>query len=56
MSKKNNINDQGCCGGPAPTETNACCVEDANAKANGQDGCGCASDSAITKTAPSSCC
>ncbi len=31
----------GCCGGPAPAETNACCVADAVAKADGKDGCGC---------------
>lgn len=35
-----NVTD-GCCGGPAPEETNACCVKDADAKANGQSGCGC---------------
>jgi len=31
----------GCCGGPAPEEANACCVDDAVAKAEGKDGCGC---------------
>ncbi|HEX5689085.1 MAG TPA: hypothetical protein VFX76_03745, partial [Roseiflexaceae bacterium] len=31
----------GCCGGPAPSGTDACCVKDADAKAAGQDGCGC---------------
>lgn len=31
----------GCCGGPAPEGTDACCVKDADAKAAGQDGCGC---------------
>jgi len=30
----------GCCGGPAP-KADACCVADANAKADGKDGCGC---------------
>jgi hypothetical protein len=30
-----------CCGGPAPAEVNACCVEDVNAKAVGKSGCGC---------------
>ncbi|KRE00811.1 flavoprotein [Bosea sp. Root670] len=30
-----------CCGGPAPVEANACCAEDALAKAGGQAGCGC---------------
>jgi thioredoxin reductase len=35
----------GCCGGPAPAGANACCVRDADAKAAGQGGCGCASES-----------
>lgn len=30
-----------CCGGPAPEETDACCVKDADAKASGKNGCGC---------------
>ena len=34
-----------CCGGPAPVDVDACCVQDAEAKAVGQDGCGCGSDS-----------
>lgn len=31
----------GCCGGPAPTGVDACCVQDADAKAAGEAGCGC---------------
>ena len=31
----------GCCGGPAPQGTDACCVKDAEAKASGSAGCGC---------------
>ncbi|HEX7928355.1 MAG TPA: hypothetical protein VF678_12240, partial [bacterium] len=31
----------GCCGGPAPAATDACCVKDAAAKAEGKSGCGC---------------
>jgi hypothetical protein len=31
-----------CCGGPAPTEANACCVADVEAKEEGKAGCGCA--------------
>ena len=31
----------GCCGGPAPAGVDACCVKDANAKAQGASGCGC---------------
>ncbi len=39
-------NDQaatGCCGGPAPEGVSACCVQDAEAKAAGESGCGCRS-------------
>ena len=31
----------GCCGGPAPAAAEACCVNDATAKAAGRSGCGC---------------
>jgi hypothetical protein len=31
----------GCCGGPAPAEADACCKQDADAKAAGAKGCGC---------------
>jgi thioredoxin reductase len=31
----------GCCGGPAPEDANACCVDDAVAKSEGKSGCGC---------------
>ena len=31
----------GCCGGPAAGEPDACCAEDATAKAEGKAGCGC---------------
>lgn len=31
----------GCCGGPVPATVDACCVADATAKAEGNDGCGC---------------
>ena len=30
-----------CCGGPAPSAVDACCVDDANAKQQGKTGCGC---------------
>jgi hypothetical protein len=33
--------DTGCCGGPTPAEADACCVDDAKAKAVGESGCGC---------------
>jgi cation diffusion facilitator CzcD-associated flavoprotein CzcO len=46
-----------CCGGPAPAESDACCVQDAEAKATGQAGCGCGSvDAAAAAPAPAACC
>lgn len=38
----------GCCGGPAPEDANACCVDDAVAKAEGKTGCGCGSKNLVT--------
>jgi len=32
-----------CCGGPAQSNLDACCMDDAVAKNNGQSGCGCGS-------------
>ena len=32
---------EGCCGGPAPVGADACCKQDADAKATGSKGCGC---------------
>ena len=37
------IDANNCCGGPALSEVDACCVADANAKQEGKTGCGCAS-------------
>jgi hypothetical protein len=31
----------GCCGGPAPSNANACCSRDEAIKASGGAGCGC---------------
>jgi RNA polymerase sigma-70 factor, ECF subfamily len=42
-----------CCGGPAATGTDACCVKDAVAKAAGEAGCGCGPKAA---SAPKRCC
>jgi catechol 2,3-dioxygenase-like lactoylglutathione lyase family enzyme len=36
-----------CCGGPAPAGTDACCVKDADAKASGESGCGCGSNTIV---------
>ena len=50
-----------CCGGPAPKGTDACCVDDANAKAAGASGCGCGPDKSLAvvkaeKATKSACC
>jgi thioredoxin reductase len=46
-----------CCGGPVPAESDACCVQDAEAKATGQAGCKCGStDAQSGETAPVPCC
>ena len=37
-----------CCGGPAPAQVDACCAQDAEAKALGHDGCGCGSSHVTT--------
>ena len=34
----------GCCGGPAPAHSTACCARDADVKSGGGAGCGCAGD------------
>lgn len=44
-----------CCGGPAPRDTNACCVRDADAKATGAAGCGCGS-APVVPARQSACC
>jgi hypothetical protein len=42
----------GCCGGPAPVGVDACCVLDAEAKADGQAGCGCGAKAEPVEPAP----
>ena len=44
-------NASGCCGGPAPAAVDACCVRDAEAKAQGEQGCGCGTPSAPKRQA-----
>jgi hypothetical protein len=44
-------NASGCCGGPAPKEVDACCVKDAEARAEGKSGCGCGSSTATGQQA-----
>jgi hypothetical protein len=43
----------GCCGGPAPQSSSACCALDAEVKATGGSGCGCGSK---TVSAKKGCC
>jgi len=45
----------GCCGGPAVL-AGACCVADEQAKASGQDGCGCSTQSEAKEKEKTSCC
>lgn len=47
---------EGCCGGPAPEGVSACCVKDAEAKASGQEGCGCVDSQVQADAQPSACC
>lgn len=41
LASTSSTSSQGCCGGPARVEADACCVADATAKAIGKSGCGC---------------
>jgi thioredoxin reductase len=43
--------EAGCCGGPVSAEVDACCAKDAEAKAHGESGCGCATTPAPAETA-----
>lgn len=45
-TNRDSLSTAGCCGGPAPAESDACCVADARAKADGKVGCGCGAGSA----------
>jgi arsenite methyltransferase len=48
---------EGCCGGSAPKDTDACCVADAEAKAAGEGGCGCGTaPSSDSNSAQGACC
>jgi thioredoxin reductase len=40
-SRSTLLDTNNCCGGPAPSDVDACCVADANAKEEGKTGCGC---------------
>jgi thioredoxin reductase len=45
-----------CCGGPAPANVDACCADDAKAKAGGEAGCGCAPAQKVPERVASACC
>jgi hypothetical protein len=45
-----------CCGGPAPTGTDACCARDAEVKSTGGAGCGCGSAPAPKEPKKTGCC
>ncbi len=45
-----------CCGGPAPADVDACCADDAAAKARGDAGCGCSSTTAESVVEKATCC
>ena len=45
-----------CCGGPAPTGTDACCARDAEVKTTGGPGCGCGSTPAASVAKKTGCC
>jgi hypothetical protein len=50
-SRAGEVAATGCCGGPAPAGADACCVKDADAKAAGQEGCGCGATEAASSQA-----
>ena len=45
-----------CCGGPPPEGIADCCVKDAEAKAIGEEGCGCGTAPVQASTPPATCC
>ena len=45
-----------CCGGPAPDEVDACCVNDAAAKAKGGEGCGSVAAAETATAVAAGCC
>lgn len=49
--------EAGCCGGPAPAQSDACCNDDAAAKVSGKSGCGCGPEAqGPTQATTASCC
>ena len=54
--RRDNPQAAGCCGGPAPASTSACCADDAAVKRAGGSGCGCGSGAVEPTRQKSSCC
>jgi hypothetical protein len=48
--------EKDCCGGPAVSDTAACCAEDETAKVEGKFGCGCSAMPKVESQKTSSCC
>lgn len=56
MSLSQGAAPQACCGGAAPSGTNACCALDAEVKSGGGAGCGCGTAAAAPAAKKSACC
>jgi thioredoxin reductase len=50
-SATNAVAAASCCGGPAPAGVDACCTDDATAKAEGKSGCGCSDQPTVLQIA-----
>lgn len=50
------IAEPGCCGGPTPVDSHACCVADAEARQRGDANCGCGTSAPRQKPAQGSAC
>lgn len=55
-SRSGSVSVDGCCGGPAPAGTSACCAKDAAVKSTGGAGCGCAAPSKANEETKAACC
>jgi hypothetical protein len=56
LTTQNHAAPSACCGGPAPTGTDACCVRDAEVKSTSGAGCGCGSTPAAPASKKTGCC
>jgi hypothetical protein len=55
-SRAPDLDEGGCCGGPAKTNAAACCAADETAKAAGASGCGCGAGAESQRRAVEACC